>query len=599
MDKQPDGGLRLLDAEGGPAVTIPAPVMWDAAVEERSGEHLNRAAVAMELRGTGADAELVFTPDATFLTDAGTQFPVTIDPVVSTPANFDTHVQTDEYNDNSYYTELKIGTYNNGATKARSFLHFPGGDFNGKQVFDAKLYLANFHSSYCLQKQWEVWSAQYADQGNRWNNQPGLINRYAVSNETRDVPGDEDNHDCLGPDGTYWVKADVTRLVQDWSTMGAGTYALGLKAADENDSYTWKRFESSEGEHSPFLSITYNTVPSTPTLTVRPGQQGTPLYTSSATPTFDVVGSDPDPGGEVGADFDLYREGALVKRVYKQGANGNSLVVRPSDFGIARLDEGVPYSIGARLWDGAANSGWTPSITVVADTVKPGAPFVTSSSYPSDGLRHGGAGQAGTFSFSPAPGVTDQVGYVYSLDGGASVTVDGTGPANATITPATDGHRLLKVQSKDRAGNLSDPTGYTFSVGTAGLTSPANGAQAAKRVKLMVDAQTQYKRVAYQYRRGPGATEYDVPTANLTKADNSPVTEPKPRLADLGTHANWNVADTLGSVGGVVQGPGRALPGGRFGQWLRHLLEHHDGGPERRRRRGHLGGAGFGEPAHG
>ncbi|MFD4908921.1 ricin-type beta-trefoil lectin domain protein [Kitasatospora purpeofusca] len=553
VDKQPDGGLRLLDAEGRPAVTIPAPVMWDAAVEERSGEHLNRAAVAMELRGTGADAELVFTPDAAFLTDAGTQFPVTVDPVVSTPANFDTYVQTDEYNDNSYSTELKIGTYNNGATKARSFLHFPGGDFNGKQVFDAKLYLANFHSSYCLQKQWEVWSAQYADQGNRWNNQPGLINRYAVSNETRDVPGDEDNHDCLGPDGTYWVKADVTRLVQDWSTMGAGTYALGLKAADENDSYTWKRFESSEGEHSPFLSITYNTVPSTPTLTVRPGQQGTPLYTSSATPTFDVVGSDPDPGGEVGADFDLYREGALVKRVYKQGANGNSLVVRPSDFGIARLDEGVPYSIGARLWDGAANSGWTPSITVVADTVKPGAPFVTSSSYPSDGLWHGGAGQAGTFSFSPAPGVTDQVGYVYSLDGGASVTVDGTGPANATITPATDGHRLLKVQSKDRAGNLSDPTGYTFSVGTAGLTSPANGAQAAKRVKLMVDAQTQYKRVAYQYRRGPGATEYDVPTANLTKADNSPVTEPKPRLADLGTHANWNVADTLGSVGGVVQ----------------------------------------------
>ncbi|MFF0390525.1 ricin-type beta-trefoil lectin domain protein [Kitasatospora sp. NPDC004615] len=133
------------------------------------------------------------------------------------------------------------------------------------------------------------------------------------------------------------------------------------------------------------------------------------------------------------------------------------------------------------------------------------------------------------------------------------MTVDATGAANATITPTTDGHHTLKVQSKDRAGNLSDPTVHSFSVGQAGLVSPVDGSQSAKRVKLQVDAQTQYKRVVYQYRRGPGATEYNVPLANLTKADNTPVTDPKPLLADLGPHANWTVVDTLGNVGGVVQ----------------------------------------------
>ncbi|BAJ26212.1 MULTISPECIES: ricin-type beta-trefoil lectin domain protein [Kitasatospora] len=554
VERQEDGSIHLTDPAGAkPTVRIPAPVMWDASVDERSGEHLRRGAVSMELRNEGADAELVFTPDAAFLADPATAFPVTVDPVVDVGTNFDTFVQSDYASDQSSATELKIGTYNGGAVKARSFLHFAGAGFNGKQIQNAKLYLANYHSYSCSPRQWEVWAAQYASTGSRWSNQPGLISRYAVSDETRDIAGDGDGYDCYGNGGTYWVGADVTNLVRDWAGMGAGTYALGLKAADENDSYGWKRFESSEGAHSPFLSITYNSVPPTPsTVDVLPSQQGNPRYTSSANPVFQVLASDPD-GGPVGADFDLYRDGTYVRRVYKEGPNGSYLQVRPTDFGLSRLDEGVSYAIGARLWDGQVNSGWTPSVTVVADTVKPGAPLVASATYPSDGLWHGAAGQAGAFTFTPASGVTDQTAFVYSLDGAAAVTVDATGTANATVTPAADGHHTLKVQSKDRAGNLSDPTAYAFSVGQAGLASPVDGSQSARRVKLQVDAQTQYKRVVYQYRRGPGAAEYNVPTANLTKADNTPVTDPKPLLSDLGPHANWTVVDTLGNVGGVVQ----------------------------------------------
>ncbi|MER7758047.1 ricin-type beta-trefoil lectin domain protein, partial [Kitasatospora sp. NPDC097643] len=128
-----------------------------------------------------------------------------------------------------------------------------------------------------------------------------------------------------------------------------------------------------------------------------------------------------------------------------------------------------------------------------------------------------------------------------------------TGALTTSITPTTEGRRVLSVQSKDRAGNLSPPTEFVFQVGKAGMSSPVNGTRSAKRVKLAVDAQAQFTRVVYQYRRGPGATEYNVPRANLTKADNTPVTEDKPRLADLGPNANWNVLDTLGQVGGVVQ----------------------------------------------
>ncbi|MFJ8476182.1 ricin-type beta-trefoil lectin domain protein [Kitasatospora sp. NPDC094011] len=549
---QQDGSIQLLDkANGKTVVRIPAPVMWDAAVDQVSQEHLNRGAVTMELRGQGADTELVFTPDAAFLAARKTQFPVTIDPVVDVGTTFDTYVQTNENIDASASTDLKLGSYD-GKVVARSFLTIPGGSFNGKQILGATLNVANYHSASCTPKQWEVWNARGAGPWTRWGNQPALEKKWATSNDTYDVAGDGDNHDCYDAAGNFWAKADVTEMVRNFSGYGYNDYAFALKAADESSSLSWKRFSSAEGYWPPFISITYNTVPATPaTVEVLPSQQGNPRYTSDANPRFQVQAADPD-GDPLKVYLDLWRGGTFLGSIVRDTPNGAIATVRPSDYGIAKLDEGVQYSIWAMLDDGKSRSGWVGT-NVIADTVKPGTPFVSSSDYPADGLWHGTANQAGSFTFSPAPGTDDTAAYVYTLDGGTPVTVAATGALTTSITPTTEGRRVLSVQSKDRAGNLSPPATYTFHVGQAGMSSPVNGTQSAKRVKLSVDAQTQFKRVVYQYRRGPGATEYTVPRANLTKADNSPVTEDKPRLADLGPHANWNVLDTLGQTGGVVQ----------------------------------------------
>ena len=548
---QADGSIQLVDRVSGKTeVKIPAPVMWDAAVDEASQEHLHRAPVTMELRGQGADTELVFTPDAAFLADAGTQFPVTIDPVVDVGSTYDTYVQNNESTDNSSSVDLKLGSYD-GTVQARSFLTFPGNSFNGKQILGATLNLYNYHSSSCVSKQWEVWNAGGADWGASWNSQPPWGSKWSTSNDTWDVDGG-DPHQCAAPDGSAWAKADVTSLVSYFAGFGYSTYGIGLKAADESSSLSWKRFSSAEGDAPPYLSITYNTVPPTPAaVDVSSAQQGSPRYTRDGNPVFSVTAVDPD-GDPLKVYLDLWRGGTFIKTIVRDVPNGSVAQVRPSDYGITRLDEGVSYSIWAMTDDGKARSGWTGTY-VVADTVKPGAPFVTSAAYPADGLWHGAANQAGAFTFSPPAGTDDLVGYSYSLDGGTNVDVAATAALTTNITPTTDGHRVLKVQAKDRAGNLSDPVSYAFSVGQAGMSSPVNGTQAAKRVKLSVDAQSQFKRVVYQYRRGPGATEYSVPRANLTKADNTVVTEDKPRLADLGAFANWSVLDTLGQVGGVVQ----------------------------------------------
>lgn len=548
---QADGSIQLLDkVSGKPEVKIPAPVMWDAAVDQASLEHLHRAPVKMEVRGQGSDTELVFTPDAAFLADAKTQYPVTVDPVIDVLSTYDTYVQSDENFDASSSGDLKLGSYN-GSVVARSFLTIPGGEFNGKQILGATLNLYNYHSSSCIAKQWEVWNAGGAAWWTRWNDQPVWGQKWSTSNDTFDEDPD-DTHDCAAGDGSVWAKADVTDMIRYFASHNVADYGIGLKAADESSPLSWKRFSSAEGGAPPFVSITFNSVPEAPAaVQVQPSQPGSPVYTPDENPRFQVQAADVD-GDPLKVYLDLWRESTFIGSIARDVPNGAIATVRPSDYGIAKLDEGVQYSISSMLDDGKARSAWVTTPFVV-DTVKPGAPTVTSADYPSDGLWHGMANQPGAFTITPAAGTGDLAAYVYTLDGAAPVTLPTTASVTTNIAPTTEGRRVLSVQAKDRAGNLSPPWEYVFHVGQAGMSSPVNGTQAAKRVKLSVDAQSQFKRVVYQYRRGPGATEYNVPRVNLTKADNTAVTEDKPRLADLGTHANWNVLDTLGNVGGVVQ----------------------------------------------
>ncbi|MFE7564818.1 DNRLRE domain-containing protein, partial [Kitasatospora sp. NPDC057500] len=390
---QPDGSIQLLDkATGKQAVKIPAPVMWDAAVDEASQEHLNRAPVTMELRGQGADTELVFTPDAAFLADEKTSYPVTIDPVVDVVTTFDTYIQNNEDSDNSSADLLKLGSYD-GSTKARSFLTIPGGDFNGKQILGATLNLYNFHSSSCIAKQWEVWNAYGAAGWMRWNNMPQPETKWATSNDTFDNDGG-DTHHCTAGDGSVWAKADVTGMIQYFAQFGHHDYGFLLKAADESSSLSWKKFDSAEGDFPPYISVTYNTVPATPAaVQVQPSQPGNPVYTPDANPRFQVQAADVD-GDALTVYLDLWRGNTFIGSIARPTPNGAIATVRPSDYGIARLDEGEQYSIWAMLDDGKSRSGWTGT-HLIADTVKPGAPFVTSADYPSDALWHGAANQAG------------------------------------------------------------------------------------------------------------------------------------------------------------------------------------------------------------
>ncbi len=180
-----DRSVTFLDRNTGKDVgLLPAPVMWDAKVDPNTGEHENRADVGLKVTQNGDTVDLTLTPDAAFLADPATKFPVTVDPAVNLGASFDTFVQQGFTTDQSTSTELKLG--NNGSGQvARSFLAFPMAKITGKVIKSASLNLYNFHSWSCNARSWEVWDTSSASTATRWTAQPNWNRKWSTSTATK------------------------------------------------------------------------------------------------------------------------------------------------------------------------------------------------------------------------------------------------------------------------------------------------------------------------------------------------------------------------------------------------------------------------------
>ncbi|MFI5976301.1 DNRLRE domain-containing protein [Streptomyces sp. NPDC051452] len=356
-----DGGVSFVDNKTGlPAGLIPAPTMWDARVDDRSGEHLHRAPVKVKVEQKGSGVALRFSADPAFLKDPDTVYPVTVDPALKLADVFDTFVQQGYGTDQSAATELKLG--NNGSSQvARSFLHFPEQPYEGKHILSAALNLYETHSWSCTARSWEVWDTAQASTSSRWTNQPKWNKKWASSTATKGY-----SSACAAG----YDSVDITSLVQAWSDNGHVSDALGIRATDESDPYGWKRFNSSEAvSNDPYLSVTYNTRPAAPAaLTAAPGGgTGTSAYVTTTTPTLSYLTSDADkntltPSWEIaeGTTTVLSSTGAKVSA----GAAASLQV--PS----GKLVNGHTYKFRGQTGDGTDTSDWSAWTSFTVDVSK-------------------------------------------------------------------------------------------------------------------------------------------------------------------------------------------------------------------------------------
>ncbi|MFD8409910.1 DNRLRE domain-containing protein [Streptomyces anulatus] len=382
-----DGSVTFTDAETGDVrATMPAPVMWDAATDARSGEHTHRARVGMEVLDKGdGKIDLVVTPDPDFLADPATQYPVTVDPSTSALSNtFDTYVQQGETVDWSTDVELDLG--NPGTTNpdgtprtARSFVTWNTTPFQDALIIDTNLALWNFHSGNtdCSAQSWTVWDTSASSTASRWTNQPTWNQQYHTSTQTRGNP------DCTSSQPDGWINADVDALVQTWASAKATRGHMGLRAANDGTA-AWKRVNSANNaSNQPKLSVTYNYRPLDGT-----AQQAGPPFRShndvwgvnTLTPTLRDKFEDAD-GDLVSGTFQVYDaatntpittpagEGLLVSDSVSPGAWATVQV--PA----GQLADGKMYKFRTNAYDGTHyNLNWSPWRTFVVETAAAGKP---------------------------------------------------------------------------------------------------------------------------------------------------------------------------------------------------------------------------------
>ncbi|TCO41051.1 RHS repeat-associated protein [Kribbella antiqua] len=497
---QADGSIDFVDARNVVRSRIPVAYMWDAVIDPASGDPADRSKVSVTVeQATPGRAKLVITPDPTWLLDPARVFPVTVDPtyaIQTVNTTFDTYVESDYTTDQSASPELRLGTYNGGAVKARSFVHFPTAPFKNKQIRSAVLQLWETYSASCTPTTFEVHSSDLASTSSRWGSQPTYSS--TVSGSVQVAKGYSSA--CPGAKVTVPL---ASALYTGWQASSATTVGVALKAANETDSGSWKKFHSIDGSYPPNVLITYNRAPSQTTapkvwsaVSYAAPNSSTLSYTSDLTPWVSSTASDAD-SNQVRYFFYFHTStdgSGLVTSCASQA------VASATEAGCApgTLPDNTQLYVRSRAGDMDTGgnvmlfgnySGWTPIRTAagtpVAPTVSCPTPYgnntwqdipptadvtctvsVTTSgasySVPGyfrltlDGKPYGG-GTGGT--------VAGQVKVMPPFNGGTTST-------QITVPKSIAGLHQLTARSESPTGKLSGTTSYSFGWGGTMLTSP-------------------------------------------------------------------------------------------------------------------------------
>lgn len=481
-----DGGVDFLTPEGVVVSRVGAPIAWDAQIDPRSGERVATSPVKLTVVQSGKGrAVLRLVPDKDWLSNPARVFPVTIDPTYasgSAATTFDTFVQSDTTTDQSASTELKVGTFDAGVTKARSFLTFTNA-FKGKQIISASMSLQETHSYSCTAKPVSVYSANPASAATRWTSQPSTAGTvYGTATVAK-------GHSSSCPDGR--ISIPMTALAKAWSARTDDKVSAALKAS-ESDSYGWKKFASSETSTPPSVTYTYNRPPSKVsapaiggTVTYQaPGSSSAALFGSDSTPTLSTAATDPD-GNTVKVLFEVHSSQSTSSATLKASCttslagSGATLSCTPG----TALADGSTYHVRALPTDslGLSAGTWSTWTSFTLAVAKPAAPVISCPTPYGNGSWAASPPSADiTCTITAAGSGANAPGTIrYTLDGGSVVSVKITPSSDPNVAKTTvkvskrqGGHRITS-HAASRSGVTSTSTGYAFGYGAASLLTPA------------------------------------------------------------------------------------------------------------------------------
>ncbi|GAB1820453.1 DNRLRE domain-containing protein [Herbidospora sp. RD11066] len=553
LGKTADGRLEMSGESGKVRAQASRPVMWSAGTPGKAGFHSRRGergklgTIKHEIVTKDGNQALVLSPDAAFLADPATVYPVTVDPTVVLPINTDADVNS-VFGGNATGPFMKVGT-DIGSEKARGYLKFNASGLPST-VTAAKLTMRNMDAPSCGTNvgggiQARMITSAWDPNTITWAAQP--------TNTTTDAVLSKEGSQgyFAGACGSGFMNWDVTNIVKKWAT-GTANHGLVLRAPTEGSTSSYWVYSTSEEtvefNFPPKLSVTYTVPPTVGTLSVVPSVSG---RTNSLSPSLRAQVKDAD-GGVLTAEFEVQRNGSTIwtGSATNVTAGSEAAAVIPA----GTLANGQQINWRVRTFDGTTYSAYSAWQALTVDTSVPQPPTISCVGYPAGAWTAKQTAPTTCTLDSPSANVT---GYTWQLgDGPTAATGD---PATISIDPA-EGWHMLKAHANGSSGTSSADSIYAFGVGVGQVTKPADSDRTQAAVTLASQAKPEFTSVRYQYLAdlsGDGAWT-DIPVAHVNVPGSpSPISSWPQTRADTNQHFPdliWNAAQTLALRGdGPVQ----------------------------------------------
>ncbi|MFF5215191.1 hypothetical protein [Micromonospora sp. NPDC000442] len=354
--------------------------------------------------------------------------------------------------------EVPVGTWTSdeGNHTSRAYFTFDLTPYQGKDIIQAGGVIGESSVTDCEKpRKIEIWRTDTPAQPPTWKTAPQVHER----------AGDVFNSPACP---ASYLELDLTETLRQAVADGQDKLTLMARVAGNHEkNKRFSRWLTPLG-----ISIEANAAPDVPSaLTVEGRTCADGRLIGTTRPVLSAEITDPDKvegaaGDQVTATFAWWPVDRPTERTewtsYHYYAPTRFTYTVPE----GAFVNGGTYAFSVRAADQHASSDWSPECRFTVDTVRPPAPTVTSTDYPSgwNPPGHGGPGIPGTFHFT-APGADDIAGYYYGESGPISyVAADESGAATISHAPTRRHSNRLYVQAADQTGNRSPQTIYEFTV---------------------------------------------------------------------------------------------------------------------------------------
>ncbi|MFD5325424.1 FG-GAP-like repeat-containing protein [Streptomyces sp. NPDC127092] len=499
------GSLTAKDPAGQIVFSSAAPMMWDSTSTSSapSGATARTAtATATAESATEADGGEVFepgvgardaqmpteltadsltiTPDQQLLTGAETTYPVYIDPSwgYGDRQKWNWTRVYKKFPQNSYWNAkdvVRVGYENETDGLSRSFFQVDTSGLMGAQIKSATFRIKNIWSWSCEPRKVQLFLSGPINSKTSWVNQPTPVPNTPIS-EVNASKGWSSQ--C----GAGNLEFDATSWMRTAAAAGKEGITLGMRAADESDTYGWKKFDPKTA----VLETVYNHLPGLPSgLGTSPASRCTSgALIGNTTVSLYAKVSDKD-AGNLTAVFELYeKKGIASTRVLAQNIpalkDRYATLVVPA--AVTPGGDGISYSWRVKAVDAdGASSGWKDAPCAFAvDRTRPESAPQIKSPRGSDGKPIYPSGESGrpaetgasrteaTFTFDPNGAQDVQKIYWWTdTDPDLKEAQFAGGVHSGLVKITSAGPHLIYAYSVDGAGNRSDTATYLYYAATS------------------------------------------------------------------------------------------------------------------------------------